>query len=156
MVRSGARSVVVTLDELLATFGSGTPPGGVMVAVLVIGAVPVAVPVMVIESVPPAGSAGNVPVTALPATFSTPQEAPPPATHEAPTPVTAPGTVSEKVVLFAASGPALVTLIEYVIGAPVAMLAGPSLVIAMSATGVTVRVADAGAVLVPALEASEE
>src|SRR5258708_6726926 len=105
--------LVVTDDELLAGVGSGTPAGEPTVAVWVIEPPPLAVPETVIETEPPAGSVGMVLVTALPATFIAPHAAPPAAPAQiAETPVTLAGTLSENVVPLAASGPALVTVIE--------------------------------------------
>jgi len=112
MERSGARMLVVTLEVLFAADGSVTPAGGVTVAVLVVLPTPLAVPEIVIETVPPAGSVGIVLVTGLPATFMVPQTAPPDAPVQvAVTAVMAAGTGSEKVVPFAASGPAFDTVI---------------------------------------------
>ena len=111
--RSGARMFVVTLEVLFAAAGSGTPAGDATVAVLVTLPTPLAVPETVIDTEPPAGSVGMVLVTELPETFIAPQAAPPAAPVQlAETPVMPAGTLSANVAPLAASGPALVMVIE--------------------------------------------
>jgi hypothetical protein len=108
ITRSGARIEVLAEALLFPATGSVTPPGAATVAVLVVAPTPLAVPATVIETVPPAGSVGIVLVTPFPATFIAPHAAPPEApVQSAVTLVMAPGTLSEKVAPFAASGPAL-------------------------------------------------
>src|SRR5512139_1865680 len=108
---SGARIVVGALDELLAGVGSSTPAGAATVAVFVIAPRPVAVPLMVKVTEPPAGSVVTVLVTEFPATFTVPHTAPPvTAPHTALTPATCAGTVSANCAPLAASGPLFTTL----------------------------------------------
>jgi hypothetical protein len=85
----------------------------VTVAVLITEPVPLAVPETVIDTELPAGSVASVAVTLLPATFTVGHTAPPEAPVQlAETPLTPAGTASAKVAPLAASGPALVIVIE--------------------------------------------
>ena len=70
-----------------------------------------AVPLIVKVTDPPAGSVVTVLVTALPATLTVPQAAPPVAAPQtALTPITSAGTVSANCAPLAASGPLFTTL----------------------------------------------
>ena len=91
--------------------GSLAAPAGATLAVLLM--VPVAdgltVPVIVITNEPPAGKVAMVPLTVLPEIPGLGHTAPPVVlAHEAVMPVMAALTVSVKLVLLAALGPALV------------------------------------------------
>ena len=78
-------------------------------AVLITVPVPDTVPVIVITTLPPTGSAVTMPVTVLPATLTAPHAAPPLAPPQlAITPRTAAGTMSMNVAPSAIVGPALV------------------------------------------------
>ena len=146
---------MVALEVLLAATGSNTPAGAAAVAVLVVAPRPEAVPEMVKVTEAPAGRVVMVLVTALPATFTVPQVAPPVAApHTAPTPVTCAGTVSANVAPLAGSGPLLITLTVYARSWPVPMVAGAFFTTARSATGSTVSVAFAASVLKPPLVVS--
>jgi hypothetical protein len=106
-----AATGVLVVDVLSAKSGSVTPAGGVILAVLVMApfAVPLTVPAIVMETLPPAGKLGINPLTELP-TGEMPagQVAPPIALAQlAVMPVTSLGTKSLKLALLAALGPAL-------------------------------------------------
>ena len=98
---------------LLAGVGSVVPVGGVTVALLTIEpeAEALTVPVMTIVTLPPTGSVGTLPATLLPVTLTDAGQTAPPfaLVQVALTPVMLLGTLSLKLVPFAALGPALLT-----------------------------------------------
>lgn len=101
---------------------------------------------------PPEGSVVMLLITLLLATLTGPQTAPPLADPQAPVTLASPlGTASENAVPLAASGPLLVTTTVYDSVVPHSIVAGPDLVTATLATGVTVKLALAAAALLPAL-----
>ncbi len=133
-------SVSVSVAELFPGFGSVTPAGAAIVAVLT--SVPVAaaetVPTTVNVAVPPGGRLTLAPMFPAPAAGHVPPPAP---THVQVAPIIAAGNVSATVAPTAVLGPALLATIVYAIPDPGTIVATPSvLVIARSATGVSVSV----------------
>jgi hypothetical protein len=106
-----AATGVLVVDVLSAKSRSVTPVGGVILAVLVMAplAVPLTVPAIVMETLPPAGKFGINPLTELPTgEMAAGQVAPPIALAQlAVMPVMSLGTKSVKLALLAALGPAL-------------------------------------------------
>ena len=132
-------SVVVAVLELFAVFGSVAVPAGVTVAVFAI-VVPLvgAVPVIVNVTLAFAGRVAIVLVTALPATLTPPQVAPPlVVAHVALTLVMPAGTVSANCAPSPALGPAFETTTEYEIDAPSPTDVGPVLTTERSADALT-------------------
>src|SRR5262245_37756959 len=139
---SGVRASVSVAESLPAT-GSATPAGAATVAVL--DKLPMAeaaiVPVSAYVSTPP--GARSTECRMLPEPLAGQLE-PALAEHVQVTPERIPGTLSVTLAAGAVLGPALVTLIWYVTGAPGTAVAWPSvLVTARSAWGVRVSVSEA-------------
>jgi hypothetical protein len=102
--------------------------------------------------VAPAGNAAMVLLALLPLTLTDPQLAPPVGKpQDAITPVTAAGTLSAKTVPAAASGPALLTVMVYMMVEEDATEVGPALLIETFATGLTVNMALVAAAFEPTL-----
>jgi hypothetical protein len=110
-ISATAATGVLIVDALSATSGSVTPAGGVILAVFVMApfAVPLTVPAIVMETLPPAGKFGIKPVTKLPTGEMLAGQVAPPIAFEqlAVMPLMSLGTASLKLALLAALGPAL-------------------------------------------------
>ena len=121
--------VSVSVDVLFAGVVSGYPVGGVTVAVLVSEPVAVesTVPVTVKTALPPGLTVTAVEM--LPEPDAAPQAEPALAAHVQVGLATATGIVSATVALTAVEGPALETVIVYVIGEPGVAMSEPSVLL---------------------------